>query len=129
MIANSPGTLAAADDGQRMILLCVLHDASESLIAIASACPQCTAAGFTCDAHWNEIEETDERYRQLRTRLAGSCGLAMARPLTAGDRETLTEALARATSYRHNGAAAEDAALIAAYEQLGRCFAAEPIPA
>src|SRR5579859_1745490 len=99
MMANSPGTLAAADDGQRMILLCVLHDASESLIAIVSACPQCTAAGFTCDVHWNEIEETDERYRQLRTRLEGSCGQATACPLTAGDRQTLTEALPRATIY------------------------------
>jgi hypothetical protein len=129
-MADSPGTLAAADDGHRMILLCVLHDACESLIDVVLACPPCIAAGFfICAVHWDDYQETYERYGQLRARLEGSRGLAKACPLTADDRQTLTEALALATSYRRNGGAAEDAALIAAYEQLGRCLAVEPVSA
>jgi len=127
-MAKSPGTLTASDDGQRMILWCVLHDACEWFTDIVSACPQCTAAGFTCDAHWADYEETAEPYRQLARRLEGWSGRppGTACPITADDWRTLTEALATAIAYRQNRGAAEDAALSAAYEQLGRCLAAEP---
>ena len=128
-MAKSPGMLAASDDSQRMILCCVLSDACEWFTNIVTACPQCTTAGFTCDAHWAGYEEIAEQYRQLRARLEGYSGLAVgiACPITADDRRTLTEALATATTYRRDRGAAEDAALIAAYEQLGRRLAAEPV--
>jgi hypothetical protein len=124
-----PDTLAASDDSQRMIWLCVLRDACEWFTDIVSACPQCSAAGFTCDVHWVGYEEVAERYRLLRRRLEGYAGLpaGVACPMTADDRLTLTQALATATIYRRNRGAGEDAALSAAYEQLRCCLGAEPV--
>jgi hypothetical protein len=123
--------LAASDDSQRMILLCVLWDACEWHTEIVSACTQCLAAGFTCDAHWPGYEETAEAYRDLRIRLESYSGLPVgtACPIPTAYRHTLTEALATAIIYRHDRNAAEDAALIAAYQQLRHRLAAESIPA
>jgi hypothetical protein len=118
--------IAAADDAQRGLLLCVLRDAREWHYVIMEACPACRAAGGACLAHWDQHEEPCQEYRALAAHLEGYEGTTggVVCPLDSGQRRALRAAVTEAVSYRQETRretrAPEGAALAAAYRELLR---------
>jgi hypothetical protein len=116
--------LSAADDGQRMLLRCILHDALYWDYRVTDACPACRAIGDLCAAHWDEHEARRAVYHTLADHLESYEGSAGACPLTAQQRQIIAAALAAAVAYRRGRHAAEDTALLSAYRSLRRRFPA-----
>jgi hypothetical protein len=79
--------LTVADDSQRMLLWCLLHDAFEWHNAATRECPACLYAGGTCQHHWSEHGMPAETYIRLMNRLESFQGVAfgIACPLDSAD--------------------------------------------
>ena len=112
--------LVAADDPQRMLLRCVLHDAVQWDRRITDACPGCQAIGDICMAHWDEHTARRAEYATLRDQFERCEGLAGACPLTIRQQQTIAAAVPEAIAYRQGQNTMGDAALLAAYRSLKR---------
>lgn len=113
---------AAADDAQRMLLRCVLHDALRWDYSITDGCLACQAIGDICGAHWDEHQARRAKYHALVDHLELYAGLATACPLTVKQQQVISAAVPEAIAYRRGQNAAEDAALLVAYRSCrSRC--------
>ncbi|MGO9293920.1 MAG: hypothetical protein ACLP52_08580 [Streptosporangiaceae bacterium] len=127
-ITSMRGRLAAADNSQRMILRCAMTDACRWYELAQEACPACvTARGLgqdSCTRHQDDEARFSEHCRlSLNLDYDTDHGHDDACDLTAADRAVITHALGLAIRLRQDRAAAEDAALTAAYRELARQLA------
>jgi len=113
--------LAAADDAQRMLLWCVLHDAYEWHNSATADCVACQIAE-TCLKHWDRHGRPLLVYMRVMGRLEGCLGYASRTPclLAADEIATLATALPYAIKYRAGRDRLEDDALRSAYDNLAR---------
>jgi hypothetical protein len=120
------GCLGLADDAQRMIVWCALHDACEWHDRYTKSCDACKIAG-TCAQHWREHYEPCDFYREIMMRFDEYEGLksGIACTLTDAERQAIVAALSLAIAYRNDQPAAENDALAAAYRQLAQALNAE----
>jgi hypothetical protein len=124
--ATSQPAILGADNAQRMLLMCVLHDAIELHYAAMDRCPACAAtkaadpAANECWDCWTPHREPITRYGDLAAPLVAlqDAREGTAYPLTVQDRELLAAALPEAITYRQERDGATDRALLAAYREL-----------
>jgi hypothetical protein len=126
-----PQKLSVSDEVQRMLLRCILHDASELHYGARNACPACRARGKSAfipaaarvccgDEHEQQHNVPITQYGNLDYGLESYEDVqeGIAYPLAAADLDTLAAALAEAITYRASRDAPEDRALLAAYREL-----------
>jgi hypothetical protein len=122
-----PHGLAAADDAQRGLLVCVLRDAAELHCAAMDDCPRCQVfaePGGPCDECWETRRPVWQAYHALADRLASYDGRPYgdACPFADADRRVFAAALCDAIAYRqqHAGSGLEHHVLLMAYRELQR---------
>jgi hypothetical protein len=103
-----------------MLLRCVLHDAIYRDYSITDGCLACQAIGDICAAHWDEHQARRAEYHALVDHLELYEELDSACPLTVKQQQVLAAAVPEAIAYRRGQNAAEDAALLVAYQSLHR---------
>lgn len=108
------------DDARIMLLLCILHDATEWDFKITDACPDCRSREATCPAHWDEHESRRARYFALIAHVEShkASDEGIIRQLASAQVHIFVEALTAAVNYREGQKAPEDAALQTAYRAL-----------